>query len=115
MPGRRYKVLHGFLGAPSDGVLPNGGLVIDASGNLYGTTTSGGATNQGTVFEITSAGSEQVIYNFCKLGSGCPDGAGPYAGLAIDSHGNLYGTTREGGSAQGGPVFELERTPVSAD
>ena len=93
------STLHSFEGAPGDGAGPIAGLVIGGSGVLYGTTSNGGASNQGTVFSLkppTSTGgswTETVLHNF----SG-PDGALPGTTLAIGSGGVLYGTTAEGGS-----------------
>ncbi len=98
-------VLYSFTGSP-DGALPYAGLVMDAAGNLYGTTYEGGSSGYGTVFELTAASAystEIVLYSF----TGFPDGAFPYAGLVMDAAGNLYGTTYQGGSAGDGSVFEL--------
>ena len=106
------KVLWNF-GSGADGSYPQGGLIFDAAGNLYGTTTSGGAHGPGTVFELMPAGggtwSERVVHSF---GNGA-DGSGPYAGLIFDAAGNLYGTTHQGGTYgyPGGTVFEL--TPAA--
>ncbi len=86
-------ILHTFKGP--DGSEPWAGLVRDAAGNLYGTTAYGGAFNFGTVFKITRAGKERVLYSF----TGPPDGGTPFAGLILDSAGNLYGTTLFGGTA----------------
>ena len=74
--------------------------------NLYGTTDSGGANFAGTVFKITPSGSESVLYAF----TGGVDGRGPYAGLAIDGNGNLYGTTTGGGRDSHGTVFMITPT-----
>ena len=72
-------VLYSFGANPNDGNIPNGGLVFDSAGNLYGTTQRGGANNGGTVFELTSLSgggwAETVIYNFCSQ-SNCTDGGG---------------------------------------
>jgi len=95
-------VLYEFTGG-TDGASPEGRLVMDRSGNFYGTTTAGGVSNAGTVFKVTRKGQETVLYSF----SGKPDGANPVAGLAIDSAGNLYGTTTAGGSNGNGTVFKL--------
>jgi uncharacterized repeat protein (TIGR03803 family) len=95
-------VLHNFKGG-SDGANPQGGLVTDKSGNLYGTTTAGGASGAGTVFVVTATGNEKVLYSF----TGVPDGLDPQAGLAWDASGNLYGTTIEGGANGNGTVFKL--------
>jgi len=113
----QYKVIYTFGTNPSDGNLPNGGLVFDKVGNIYGTTQLGGTSsfcNQGcgTVFELSPSPdgtwSESLIYSFCSQ-SNCADGLDPLAGLVIDSGGNLYGTTQRGGSSSCvcGTVFEL--------
>ena len=104
------QILYSFLGGAQDGVAPSDGVVLDSSGNLYGTTPYGGSNHCqggcGTVFELTPSGSgwtEQVLYFF----QGLPDAQRPYAGLTIDATGNLFGATYEGGSDSGGTVFEL--------
>ena len=103
-------VLYNFSGTP-DGANPYGDVIFDASGNLYSTTSAGGANSMGTVFELLSPSltTESVLYSFCPI-SGCADGATPYAGLTFDTAGNLYGTTYSGGTGCGGTcgtVFEL--------
>jgi uncharacterized repeat protein (TIGR03803 family) len=103
-------VLYGFGASSSDGASPVAGLLMDSSGNLYGTTFGGGAHNAGAVFELkysngSYASSDTVLYSFGASGSG--DGANPVAGLLMDSSGNLYGTTSEGGVSGDGTVFEL--------
>ena len=95
-------VLHNFSGNP-DGATPNGALVMDGFGNLYGTTSAGGAAGLGTVFKIDTSGTESVVHSF----GGNPDGANPYAGLVMDKSGNLYGTTENGGSGSG-TVFKID-------
>lgn len=96
--------LYSFGTPTGDGLVPTAGLVMDASGNLYGTTLEGGTANLGTVFEITAGGKETVIHSF----TGGTDGATPYyAPVVIDAEGNLYGTTSAGGSANLGVVFEI--------
>jgi uncharacterized repeat protein (TIGR03803 family) len=94
-------VLHNFAGG-ADGATPEGILVRDKAGHLYGTTTAGGASGAGTVFEITGT-KESVLYSF----AGGADGANPQAGLLLDAAGNLYGTTTQGGSSGNGTVFKL--------
>jgi uncharacterized repeat protein (TIGR03803 family) len=98
-------VLHSFAGQP-DGAIPLAGLILDAAGNLYGTTTQGGTSNLGTVFKLDSAGKETVLYSF----TGEPDGAGPVADLVQDAAGNLLGTTSQGGISGAGTVFKLDST-----
>lgn len=103
------SVIHSF-GHGTDGAVPQCNLIRDSSGNLYGTTTTGGADNFGTVFEVSpqSAGGwkEKVLYSFDPFNSS-GDGWLPVAGLIFDKTGNLYGTTSIGGSLGGGTVFEL--------
>lgn len=114
------NVLHSFceLKNCTDGSLPLGNLAIDGSGNIYGTTETGGTSSvdpdggQGTVFKYTPGnGSFTVIYNFCSappLGS-CRDGAEPQSGVIVDGAGNLYGTTVSGGNSanEWGAVYRL--------
>lgn len=103
------SVLYGFSGfcaqpGCTNGTSPEAGLIEDASGNFYGTTSAGGASMLfGTVFKLTPNGdggySESVLYNFCTQGgTSCTDGAKPEAGLIEDASGNLYGTTTNGGT-----------------
>jgi len=100
------SLLYSFTGSP-DGAIPLAGVIFDAAGNLYGTTSNGGASGQGTVFKLTpnSNGSwtESTLYSF----TGRKDGAMPLAGLAFDPAGNLYGTTVLGGSKDWGVTFML--------
>lgn len=111
------KVLHSF-GKDADGRNPHGGLVVDAQGNLYGTTVNGGKYFAGTVFQWSpSNGMETVLYNF----SGGEDGGSPLAGLVIDPNGRLFGTTEFGGYfsyyCQGGCgiVFQVEPPSGAGD
>ncbi|HTT98979.1 MAG TPA: choice-of-anchor tandem repeat GloVer-containing protein [Rhizomicrobium sp.] len=97
----RETVLHSFAGG-ADGSAPNGGVILDTNGVLYGTTTAGGASGSGTVFRI-KGGKESVLYSF----AGGTDGVDPQAGLVMDAAGNLYGTTSAGGISGNGTVFEL--------
>jgi uncharacterized repeat protein (TIGR03803 family) len=97
----------------ADGALPRAGLLADAAGNLFGTTATGGATNQGTVFEIAKtasgyANTPTVLYNFCAQPN-CADGAVPN-GLIADAAGNLFGTTAFGGATNQGTAFEIAKT-----
>ena len=97
-PSGKETILHRFSGAPSDGQFPGAGLVRDAKGNFYGTTTSGGTFN-GTVFMLTKHGTETILHNF--LG-GTEDGQAPGGGLIRDKQGNFYGTTVGGGGSGNG-------------
>src|SRR6266851_1670139 len=110
-------VLHSFFCSNcADGANPAPGLIMDGAGNLYGTTTTGGATGGGTVFQLTPSDtgwSETVLYSFCSQ-TRCADGLYPYGDLIMDEAGNLYGTTWRGGSGTqliSGVAFEL--TPDS--
>jgi len=98
------EVIYRFAGAP-DGSGPNGGLVFDQAGNLYGTTSGGGAYGLGTVYELTPSNGgwrEKVIHSFSGQNG---DGAQPVS-LLLGQDGNLYGTTNRNGS-QGGVYFQL--------
>lgn len=104
-------VIYSFLGASNtDGAYPFAGLVFDAAEkNLYGVTQEGGASSQGSVFELAKSGStwkETVIHTFDNIGG--DDGSYPYGKLAFDAAGNLYGTTQQGGKFGGGIVFQLK-------
>ncbi len=99
----KYNVLYSFLGGAADGSGPYAGVTLDSAGNLYGTTQSGGAANMGVVYEISAAGEERVLHSF----TGGTDGNYPYAGVAIDSQGNLYGTTYYGGASNAGVVYKI--------
>ena len=97
-------VLHSFSG--SDGATPLSGIVFDRQGNLYGTTSAGGANGMGAVYRLRSSGSgwmEEVLYSFTNGA----DGSTPAGGLILDPSGNFYGATQSGGTAGGGTVFEL--------
>jgi uncharacterized repeat protein (TIGR03803 family) len=118
------SVLYNFCSQAncSDGGEPFAGLIMDASGALYGTTLLGGSppvvqgVGPGTVFKLTppstagGAWTERVLYSFCSQNN-CSDGVGLQAGLISDASGALYGTTGGGGSAAAGTVFKL--TPPS--
>jgi uncharacterized repeat protein (TIGR03803 family) len=106
-------LLHSFNNNGTDGADPSGPLTFDASGNLYGTTASGGVGNGfGTVFELTRASggswTETLLYSFQNNGA---DGIIPLSGLIFDASGNLYGTTGDGGALGFGTAFKL--TPAT--
>jgi uncharacterized repeat protein (TIGR03803 family) len=104
-------VLHSFTGR-ADGSGPNGGLLRDAAGNLYGTTSNGGhlsgcnGSGCGVVYKLDPVGCETVLHTF----SGLSDGSQPLAGVIADATGNLYGTTEYGGKGDNGVVYKLDST-----
>jgi len=100
------KVLYSFTNFP-DGAYPYGGLIMDAAGDVYG-TTSGGLQNAGTAFELLNSSgsySEKILHSFMASCGG--DGTGPYGSLFMDASGNLYGTTTGGGANSQGTLFEI--------
>lgn len=101
-------VLYSFGASTTDGTVPSAGVIFDSKGNLYGTTTDGGANKKGSVYELSpqSGGGwrETVIYSFGAITN---DAVAPNAALVFDSNGNLYGTTAQGGAIGQGTVFEL--------
>jgi uncharacterized repeat protein (TIGR03803 family) len=107
-PGGKLTVLHSFCSQTScpDGAVPVAVALVQASnGNFYGTTSTGGANNFGTVFQITPAGKLTVLHSF---GGTSTAGAAPYAGLVQATDGNFYGTTEGGGGNPNcgeGPLF----------
>jgi len=100
-------IIHSFA-AGKDGARPNAGLVEDTAGTFYGTTQYGGqgcdGQGCGTVFRISASGVETVLYRFGDV----PDGASPLGGVALDSAGNIYGTTWLGGIYSFGTVYALD-------
>ena len=95
-------VLHAF-GTSGDGEFPYGTLIQTSNGNFYGMTELGGASGQGTVFELTSGGTESVLHSF----GGAGDGAQPYGSLLEASNGTLYGLTVLGGTNSLGTVITI--------
>lgn len=94
-------------GYNGDGYYPLGNLVLDASGNIYGTTANGGTFKAGTIFKLvppvgTGNYVEKILWSF-----NLDDGATPYDGLILDSAGSFYGTTYDGGTGDNGVVFRL--------
>src|SRR5258706_3381108 len=106
--GWTEKILHDFnYFAGPDGSQPCAGLIFDAVGNLYGTTSLGGLGTYGTVFMLSNTGKgwkEKILHNFRDI-----DGSGPCSNLTFDASGNLYGTTPTGGP-NNGILFELTPT-----
>ncbi|HTR27010.1 MAG TPA: choice-of-anchor tandem repeat GloVer-containing protein [Terriglobales bacterium] len=103
-PSGKGTILHSFQWNGIDGFGPFGGLVKDKKGNLYGTTSYGGAHGDGTVFELTTLGTETILYSFDANGT---DGYNPDSTLILDAAGNIYGTTGNGGLYGYGTVFKL--------
>jgi uncharacterized repeat protein (TIGR03803 family) len=102
-PSGNETVLYTFTGG-ADGGQPWGGVTQDSEGNLYGTTATGGASGYGVVFRVDTSGHETVLHSF----TGGADGSAPYAGVVLDSAGNIYGTTTSGGSSSEGIVFRMD-------
>jgi uncharacterized repeat protein (TIGR03803 family) len=102
------RVLYSFKGG-TDGASPISSLLFDKAGNLYGTTSEGGAPGCGcgTIFKLTPGGqgswTESVVHAF----TGIPDGAFPYNGMASDRAGNFYGTTVHGGDDGEGAIYQF--------
>ncbi|MFY9742194.1 MAG: choice-of-anchor tandem repeat GloVer-containing protein [Candidatus Sulfotelmatobacter sp.] len=93
----------------TDGASPIAGMILATNGNLYGTTSSGGAHASGTVFEMGSNDKLTTLYSFCSQ-TNCTDGADPVAELIQGTDGNFYGTTYEGGTNGYGTVFRITPT-----
>lgn len=101
-PAGKFKTLVSFDGA-GQGSGPQGGLVIGADGNFYGTTVLGGEFGHGTVFRLTPAGMLTTLVSF----RGRPDGGRPSGPLTLGSDGNFYGATSEGGENDHGALFRV--------
>jgi len=118
----KFRVLHSFCPPTTncaDGIDPKTGVILDGAGNLYGTVSQGihAVNTGGSVFELQFNGSKykfELLYRFCAARNctGALDGVNPFGGLILDANGNLYGTTRGGGSGGSGTVFELLPNPA---
>ncbi len=116
-PGGTWKLhtLHNFAGG-TDGALPYAGVILDAAGNLYGTTAAGGYVKNasfgyGTVFELSpgvGGWTETILHTFATQ---APDGEAPVAPLVFDQSRNLYGTTEGGTGCGTGTIFQLAPNP----
>ena len=102
-PAGNETILHRF-GDDGDGASPIAGLVLDAVGNLYGTTPYGGRSLVGVVYKVDVHGNETVLHSFSFGG----DGAVPAGSIILDAKGNLYGATSKGGAFGQGTVFTLD-------
>jgi uncharacterized repeat protein (TIGR03803 family) len=107
-PSGSFAKLYTFcsLAGCKDGSMPYGALVQGRDGNLYGTTTIGGLSGNGTAFRLTPSGQLDTLYSFCSL-AGCADGQYPYGELVEGSDGNFYGTTESGGAKANGNICAL--------
>ena len=108
-PGGTETVLHNFSTGNGDGYWPFAGLTLAPNGDLYGTTFYGGGTGCsqgcGTVFKVTTSGTETVIYSFA---GGTTDGCHPFGGVLLDEAGNLYGNTNQCGASGNGTVWKID-------
>lgn len=109
--GGGYQVVYNFCSLPAcaDGREPEASPVMDSSGNLFGTTSGGGPSAfGGVVYKLAPGGTLSVLYGFCPGGGACVDGDGPIEPVLLDTHGNLFGSTFDGGAnGDYGTVFEL--------
>jgi uncharacterized repeat protein (TIGR03803 family) len=98
-------VLHHFQGP--DGFNPQSGITADNAGRLYGTTSNGGANNDGVAFRLSptaqGAWAYQVLHHFSRVTSG----SSPDAGVVLDPQGRIYTATEQGGSGQGGTIIRI--------
>jgi uncharacterized repeat protein (TIGR03803 family) len=101
-PASAFTLLHGFSPAAQ---IPYAALLLDGSGNVYGTSTAGGTGGKGVVFKVKTDGTAfSLLHSFASS----PDGDTPYASLILDGSGFLYGTTTKGGTASSGTVFKIK-------
>jgi uncharacterized repeat protein (TIGR03803 family) len=101
-------VLYRFMGGTADGCNPDGGVLRDGKGNLYGTTSQCGSSGYGTVWRLDTSGTETLLHNFT---GGSKDGGNPgYGDLIRDRNGNLYGLASAGGSTNYGTVWKLTKS-----
>jgi len=97
------SVLHSFAGGTADGEYPLAGVIVDASGNIYGNTETGGASNLGTVYRISSGGTFRLIHSFVGT-----DGKYPYGSFVLTAKGMLFGTALNGGTIGYGTVWKMK-------
>ncbi len=103
-PNGTFTLLYSFYyggGTSFDPILPVAGLALGTDGNFYGVGSAGGTKNAGAIFQITPAGTERVLYNFCAVT--CTDGFGAGTALVLHTDGRFYGNTN--GNSNGGSVF----------
>jgi len=102
-PSGNKTTLYSFGKSTNDGEKPYGSVILDSSGNLYGTTNAGGAYGYGTLFKVSSSGTMTILYSF---GASAADGQNPSGAILLDSAGNIWGATQNGGANGTGTVFE---------
>ena len=109
-PAQTVTTVYNFVGGKNSGETPwYVTLVQGTNGSLYGTTYNGGASGKGTVFSVTTSGTQTLLYSF----KGSPsDGANPTGGLTLGADGNFYGTTQQGGTGSQGVVFKMTTAGV---
>lgn len=97
------SVLHSFAGGTADGEYPLAGVIVDANGNVYGNTETGGASNLGTVYKISPDGTFRLVHSFAGT-----DGKYPYGSFVLTAKGTLFGTALNGGTIGYGTVWEMK-------
>jgi uncharacterized repeat protein (TIGR03803 family) len=108
-PAGAYSILYNFGATATDGQNPFAGVVVDAAGNLYGTTLGGGAYSDGTVYKLTPTGTETIFHSF---DSNNLDGEAPRLPVTLDKKGNVLGATSYGGNRENGTIFEVSASGV---
>jgi len=102
-PSGVETVLHVFTSSGPDGIAPDAGVILDDAGNIYGTTSAGGPSNNGAIFELDPSGNEILVIPFNGV-----NGSTSRARMIKDGTGNLYGTACGGGTSNGGVVFKVD-------
>ena len=110
-PSGELTTLYSFGAVSQDGMHPYATLILDATGNLYGTTSKGGVKRAGTVFKITPSGTEEILHSF---GTVPHDGSTPFTPLVRGSDGALYGTTSAGGRHGKGAMYKISPQGVES-
>ncbi|HZR21348.1 MAG TPA: choice-of-anchor tandem repeat GloVer-containing protein [Verrucomicrobiae bacterium] len=105
LDGNGYTVLKSFTGTQGDGAHPRGALLLGKDGAFYGTTQTGGAIGNGTIFTLAPDGSSYAVLK--SFGAELGEGAEPYSALIQATNGALYGTTLHGGTSGQGTVFRI--------
>ncbi|HUO27974.1 MAG TPA: choice-of-anchor tandem repeat GloVer-containing protein [Bryobacteraceae bacterium] len=110
-PAGIFTTMYTFCstGSCTDGSYPEASLTQGLSGDFYGTTLTGGANRDGTIFKVTPSGALSTVYNFCSS-TGCTDGELPCSPLAQDKYGSFYGSSNGGGSYGLGTIFKISST-----